>query len=132
MIGRVATVHSLRPCGGECRRDVRLPPGVRGYYPREYFDILNARMCILERTQRRIGTVDEKQIIAAEHIIIVIEIMGAFCIACLTLKVEEATAPATSPSHLPTSRLRRRQCPVCGRPLQSGVRGITSGKILTF
>jgi hypothetical protein len=35
--------------------------GVLGYYLRENFYILYARMCILERTQRRIGIVDEKK-----------------------------------------------------------------------
>jgi len=45
-----------------------LQPRGLGYYLREYFDILDARMCILERIQRRIGIVDEKKIIAAEHL----------------------------------------------------------------
>ena len=38
-------------------------PGARGYYPlpfRGYFDFLDARMCMLERTQRRIIIVAEK------------------------------------------------------------------------
>ena len=42
--------------------------GVRGYYPREYFDILDAHMCILDRTQRRNGIPDEGKTIAAEHL----------------------------------------------------------------
>ena len=31
---------------------ILLPPGAPGVLPRENFDILDARMCILERTQR--------------------------------------------------------------------------------
>ena len=57
-----------RPCtaagraGVGARGGIILPPASPGYYPRENFDILNAPMCILQRTQRRIGIVDEKQI----------------------------------------------------------------------
>ena len=44
-----------RPCVHFCP----LQPGVRGYYFWENIDILDARMCILERIQHRIGIVDE-------------------------------------------------------------------------
>ena len=36
---------------------------VRGYYLRENFDILDARMCFLERIQRKLGIVDEKNLL---------------------------------------------------------------------
>jgi hypothetical protein len=49
-----------KPCGVGAGGGILLPPGAPGYYPRENFDILDARMCILERTQRRIGIADEK------------------------------------------------------------------------
>ena len=66
---RLSDRAQRKPCGVGAGWGILLPPGLRGYYPRENFDILDARMCILERTQRRIiGIVDEKKTIAAEHL----------------------------------------------------------------
>ena len=58
-----------RPCTAEGRvgvgagGGVPLPRGGPGVLPRENFDILDARMCILELTQRRIGIVDKNKLL---------------------------------------------------------------------
>ena len=44
------------------RRRAGVGAGSGGYYPGKYFDILDARMCSLERIQRRIVIVDEKKL----------------------------------------------------------------------
>ena len=57
----------LQACGGRFGRVSPPAWGSRGHDPRENFYILDARMCILEFTQRRIGIVMRKNI-AAEHL----------------------------------------------------------------
>ena len=67
--------------------------------PREYFDILDARMCILERTQRRIGIVDEKKLLRLNTY----GDRNHFALHAPTLKVGEATAPALRLRHPPSA-----------------------------
>ena len=61
-------MHGRRRAGVGAEGGIPLPPGGSEVEPPGTFYILDAHMCILKRTQRRIGIVDEKQIIAADHL----------------------------------------------------------------